>query len=61
MTETLTNREKEHNERIELFNKCDFRVGKILECSVHPDSDKLYIERIDIGEQNDWQIVSGLQ
>ena len=28
----------------------DLRVGKIVECVKHSDSDKLYIEKIDLGE-----------
>jgi tRNA-binding EMAP/Myf-like protein len=28
----------------------DLRVGKILDASKHPDSDKLYVESIDLGE-----------
>jgi len=26
------------------------RVGKIIECEKHPESEKLYIEKIDLGE-----------
>jgi tRNA-binding EMAP/Myf-like protein len=28
----------------------DIRVGKMLEVTVHPESDKLYVEKIDLGE-----------
>jgi len=34
-------------------------VGKIIDVKVHPDSDKLYIEQIDIGGEIR-QILSGL-
>ena len=45
---------------------CDLRVGnclKILECVAHEDSDKLYVEKIDLGEDGGKQrtILSGLQ
>ena len=38
----------------------DLRVGKIVEAKAHPDSDKLYIETIDLGEAAPRQILSGL-
>ena len=37
------------------------RVGKIVECEAHPNSDKLYIEKIDVGEGSLRKIGSGLQ
>jgi len=39
----------------------DFRVGKILSCEVHPDSEKLYNEVVDIGGGVQRKIGSGLQ
>lgn len=44
-----------------LWEQIDFRVGKILEVEKHPDSEKLYIEKIDVGESEPRQILSGLQ
>lgn len=44
-----------------LFEQVDLRVGKILECKVHPESEKLYIEKIDVGEDEPRTILSGLQ
>jgi aminoacyl tRNA synthase complex-interacting multifunctional protein 1 len=44
-----------------LFEQVDLRVGKIIECSSHPDSEKLYIEKIEVGEEEPRQILSGLQ
>ena len=43
--------------------QCDLRVGKILECEKHPESEKLYIEKIDLGEPDGKirTILSGLQ
>lgn len=46
----------------DLFEKCDLRVGKIVECKVHPESDKLYIEKVDLGEESGPRTIgSGLQ
>ena len=37
-------------------------MGKIVECKVHPDSDKLYVEKIDLGEEKGLRTIgSGLQ
>lgn len=38
----------------------DVRVGKVLEAVPHPESDKLYVETIDLGEDAPRQILSGL-
>lgn len=38
----------------------DIRVGKIVEISRHPDADKLYVEKIDVGEETTRTIISGL-
>jgi len=43
------------------FLKSDFRVGKIVECTTHPDSDKIYVEAIDLGEGRLRKIGSGLR
>lgn len=50
-------------EDIEVWSKCDLRVGKIIECEKHPESEKLYIEKIDLGEADGKirTIGSGLQ
>lgn len=39
----------------------DFRVAKIVECKPHPDSEKLYVEQIDLGEGRLRTIGSGLK
>ena len=46
-----------------MYQQCDLRVGKIVECEKHPESEKLYIEKIDLGEDDGRirTIVSGLQ
>ncbi|ETM53543.1 methionine-tRNA ligase [Phytophthora nicotianae INRA-310] len=44
-----------------LFASLDIRVGVISKVWKHPESDKLYCEEIDIGEEEPKQIASGLQ
>ena len=39
----------------------DIRVGKIIKAWHHPESDKLFCEEIDIGEEGPRQIASGLR
>jgi len=41
-------------------SQIDFRVGQIVSCERHPDSDKLLVEMIDIGEGEPRQICSGI-
>ena len=43
------------------FLKMDLRVGRLLEVTEHPESDKLYVEKIDMGEEEPRQILSGLK
>jgi len=43
------------------FDELDVRVGKIVEAWEHPDSDKLWCERIDVGEEEPREIASGLR
>lgn len=38
-------------ETYEDFSKLDLRVGKILEVENHPNADKLYLLKVDIGEK----------
>jgi len=38
----------------------DLRVGRIVEVGVHPNADGLYLERIDVGEAEPRQVISGL-
>lgn len=40
--------------------RLDLRVGKIIECSKHPDAEALYLEKIDCGEPNPRTVISGL-
>jgi methionine--tRNA ligase beta chain len=43
------------------FELLDVRVGCIVEAWEHPDSDKLWCERIDVGEEEPREIASGLR
>ena len=43
------------------FTAIELRVGKIVAAREHPDSEKLFIEDIDLGEDEPRQIVSGLR
>lgn len=42
------------------FLKLDLRVGKVLEVNLHPNADKLYLLRVDIGEK-EVQLVAGIR
>ena len=42
------------------FLKLDMRVGKILDVLYHPQADKLYVLKVDIGERC-IQLVAGLR
>lgn len=44
-----------------LFSKLEVRVGKIVDAWHHPEADRLFVEKIDIGEAEPRQIVSGLR
>ena len=37
----------------------DVRVGKVLKCYKHEEADKLYVEEVDVGEEEPRQICSG--
>ena len=45
---------------VEDFQKIDLRVGKVLSCERHPDADKLFVLKVDLGDGEVRQIVSGL-
>ena len=42
------------------FSKIDLRIGRVLEVKDHPDADKLYVLKVDIGER-EIQLVAGLR
>ena len=43
------------------FRRLDLRVGKIISAEDHPDAEKLFLLKIDIGEETPRQIVAGLR
>eukprot|EP00505_MAST-04D_sp_SCG-Rhode-Island_P004505 Stramenopile-MAST_4_protein_4505 len=51
----------EDSDECTLFSKADIRVGKIVKVWNHPDSEKLFCEEIDVGEDAPRQIASGLR
>eukprot|EP00933_Yihiella_yeosuensis_P075489 TRINITY_DN8491_c0_g1_i1.p1 TRINITY_DN8491_c0_g1~~TRINITY_DN8491_c0_g1_i1.p1 ORF type:complete len:290 (-),score=47.70 TRINITY_DN8491_c0_g1_i1:168-1037(-) len=42
------------------ISQIDFRVGNVVSCEAHPDSEKLLVEQIDVGEEEPRQICSGI-
>lgn len=42
------------------ISRLDIRVGVIKEVQKHPDADSLYVEKIDVGEDQPRTVVSGL-
>ncbi|MEK6904092.1 MAG: methionine--tRNA ligase subunit beta [Nanoarchaeota archaeon] len=42
------------------WQKMDLRVGEILEVNDHPNADKLYVLKVDIGEK-EIQLVAGIK
>ena len=46
---------------LSLFPNLDIRVGNLVEIWKHPNSTKLWCERIDIGEETPREIATGLQ
>jgi aminoacyl tRNA synthase complex-interacting multifunctional protein 1 len=45
----------------DLFAQLDLRVGLVVDVSVHPKADKIYVEQIDVGEAAPRTILSGLR
>ena len=45
---------------IEDFAKVELKIGKILEANDHPDADKLYVLKVDLGEK-EIQLVAGVK
>ena len=41
------------------FQKLDLRIGKVISVEDHPDADKLYLIKVDIGKEV--QVVAGLK
>ena len=53
--------EEEKVEEKEGFAVLNLKVGKILSIEQHPEAEKLYVEKIDLGDGDVRQIVSGLK
>lgn len=51
---------KKKEEPRDIFSKLHLKVGKIISIERHPKADKLYIEKVDMGNGEIRQIVSGL-
>mmetsp|Transcript_25133 Transcript_25133/g.42037 ORF Transcript_25133/g.42037 Transcript_25133/m.42037 type:complete len:254 (-) Transcript_25133:175-936(-) len=43
-----------------MADRLDIRVGKVLKAWKHPEAEKLFIEEVDVGEEEPRQILSGL-
>ncbi|ESO92251.1 hypothetical protein LOTGIDRAFT_217054 [Lottia gigantea] len=41
-------------------SRLDLRVGKIISVEKHPDAESLFVEKVDLGEENPRTVVSGL-
>lgn len=41
-------------------SRLDLRVGKVVSVEMHPDADSLYLEKIDVGEDEPRTVISGL-
>ncbi|MFA6869936.1 MAG: methionine--tRNA ligase [Methanomethylophilus sp.] len=48
-------------EPFDAFRKLDLRVGQIVEAGDHPDADKLFLLKVDLGEKEPRQICAGLK
>lgn len=46
---------------IDQFAALDLRVGKVLEALDHPKADKLYVLKVDVGDEEPRQIITGLR
>jgi len=45
----------------EEFMKLDLRVGKVLEAEDHPNADKLFVLKVDLGEEQPRTLIAGLR
>ena len=43
------------------FQKLDIRIATIVEVEDHPDADKLYLLKVDVGENDPRQLVAGIK
>jgi len=49
------------NIKFQDWQKMDFKIGEILEIGDHPNADKLYVMKVDVGEESPRTIVAGLK
>lgn len=53
-------KEKAKIEAVSEIAKLDIRVGRVVDASIHPTRDDLFIELIDVGEEKPRPVVTGL-
>jgi methionyl-tRNA synthetase len=53
-------RNKSASEQDITITRLDIRVGLVKKVEKHPDADSLYVEEIDVGEEQTRTVVSGL-
>uniref|UniRef100_A0A8C1SCX9 Tyrosine--tRNA ligase n=1 Tax=Cyprinus carpio TaxID=7962 RepID=A0A8C1SCX9_CYPCA len=58
--EELGNPKQTADEEEVIPSRLDIRVGKVISVEKHPDADSLYLEKIDVGEEQPRTVVSGL-
>ena len=58
IAEKMTSVGNEYDEAGKLIPCTNLIIGKVLECSMHPDSDHLHVCKVDVGEEV-LQIVCG--
>ena len=46
---------------IEEFSKIELRVGTVTSAEPHPNADRLLVLKVDIGEEEDRQLVAGIR
>ncbi len=46
---------------IEEFSKIELRVGTVTSVEPHPNADRLLVLKVDIGEEEDRQLVAGIR
>jgi methionine--tRNA ligase beta chain len=55
------NKEKKVQSQEEIFGRLEIKVAQIVSAFAHPDADSLYVEQVDVGEDEPRQVVSGLR
>ena len=56
IAEDMTSVGNEYDEAAPLINSTNLVIGKVLECTDHPDSDHLHVCMVDIGKDEPQQI-----